>query len=486
MRGFWRYPLLPATFAWALATICGLSPPFSRDALNDHLMLPLLWRQQGWFWRDSWLTFTAFPPLADIPYILFAGKPWDVAASLWHALGALATLLLLARALRQYDLPAGQRGWGLLLWMAMPTSLALCGWAYVDLWLCAAAAGCVLILSLPELKPSHGWGLGAAAAAAVLIKYNGLVAALAVALALAWRLATAPRLLMAIAWRALIVCLPPLLWWYGDNAAQLGSALYPLGGRPGSLTWLDYRMQAYGESYLWAALAPLRVFLWGEVNNPQLFDGMLSPIWLLAPLALSRADRRASALLVAAMVYLLFAVSVDIRARYMLPATVFLVPLACMALQRITAAKLRRALLIAALIPGVMAYGQYLSWSAPWTYWQHGRAAYLAAHVADYPIQHWAATHLPEDARVYLLWMAGRAYYLRRSYGADIGREGERLRRIIRHGGGFPFTHILMNRRLAERSLGSELGDGWKRWLSGTCLLARQGDFELRRFSVCR
>jgi len=463
----------------------GLVPPVFRDALNDHLMLPLLWRKHGLFWRDAWLSFTANPPLADLPYALFASYPWDWFASVWHATGALVVMLLLNVCMRRLHLTSGIRAGVMILWLTTPVVVNLCAFTYVDLWLCAAAAGLSALLMLPAWQSRHAWLFGLCLGMALLIKYNGLPLVIAGMLALVVRWHACPCCMLSWIWRSSLACVFVASGWYVGNYLQLGGALYPLGTQTG-MGWLAYRIGAYGEPAWWAALAPLRQFFWGEFGNPVLFDGMLQPLALLGVVGAYRLRRspRAAALLLMSMVYALFALQVGVRARYWLPGIVPLYPLAGYALFQMR--RWSAWVLAAGLVPALSACIVFWLWLAPWQFWLHGRDAYLSAHLADYPIQHWAETHLPSDAKVYLLWMAGRAYYLHRGYGADFGREGERLRRAIQHGGERMFTHILMNRRLAERTLGNELGDEWEHWLHNTCLLVRQGDFEIRSLSPCK
>ncbi len=471
-----RHPLAPALAAWAVATIAGLVPPFSRDALNSHLILPRLWRWHGLFWRDTAHPFTGSPPLADLPYLLFADRPWDLAASCWHALGGLFTLLLLDRLLRQLEIAPHLRRWGLFVWITMPTVFSLCGWAYVDLWLCAATAAIACLLTTP-MQPRHGWGLGALLAAAVLIKFNGLAVVAAAALGLGWRLAGEPRLLLAITARALLPLSAALLWWYGGNFAHFGTAIYPTLHGGGRIHWPEYRVLAYHEPSWWAALAPLRAFVWGEINNPRLFDGALSPLLLLFPFAgRLRLDRRIGALLIAAICYLAIALTTGVRARYLLPATPFMLPPALLALQRIRPAALQRMLLATALLPPLISISLYLQWLAPWEYWREGRDPFLAHHLADYPIQHWGAAHLPDGARVLLLWMGGRSYYLHRDAIFSMGQ-------LRPPPAAARFDYLLLNTRVAEMT--SSNHQRWRRLVRQGCRIAADRDYAIWRLSPC-
>lgn len=476
---WWQHPLLPAFILWLIATVSGLVPPFSRDALNSHLLLPQLWQQHGLFWRDAWLAFTAYPPLADLPYLLFAHYPWDVTASVWHASGALICLLLLNRAMLQLDIDASMRRWGLLLWMAMPTLFSLCGWEYVDLWLCAATAAAIVILSKTELHAADGWRLGLAITAILLIKYNGVVIMVALFFAAAWRLAANPGLLWAMFWRTTITVGVLAAWWYAINELQLGDPLYPRSsGAESAVGWLQYRILGYHEAPWWAMLAPVRLFFSGEVNNPRLFDGMLSPILLLGVFAWKQADRRMQGLLLAALTYLAFAVTTGIRARYFLPLTLFMLP-PTMAACRLLQPKLLRLVLALSLALSLLTSYQYLAWLKPWDYWQHGRDAFLSHHLKDYPLQQWASRHLPPNAKVYLLWMGGRSYYLQRNSRYRMGKEDAPLPANLTE----TFDYLLLQVPVSARTLRSD--PIWQQLRNHSCTIASSPPFALWKLQPC-
>jgi len=482
----WRHPLAMPFVILTVVSIFGLVPPFSRDALNDHLMLPILWEHYGFFWRDTALGFTAYPPLADMPYILFAGHSWDWAASLWHALGAAVTLIYLNRAMRNLHVSISARRTALLSWAICPAVVSLATWCYVDLWLCAFAAVATDILTRPLWKNSDTWLLGLVLGLAMLTKYNAAPLVLGLLMALLWRWGKVPGQAVRHGLLSLGVCLLVAGWWYIGNWMMLGAPFYPLGEGGGGTSWLRFRMLGYQEAFGWAAVAPLRQFFWGEVNNPRLFDGMLHPLWLVAfafPF-FWRHNRRISALLLACLVYITFAVSTSIRARYWLPGMTLALPLTGLMLMRARNAA-TKSVVAMSFAPPLVACALYLFALHPWHFWLHGRDAFLQRMVPDYAISRWAASHLPFDSHVYLLWNAGRAYYLGRSYGVDFVREGATLRAHLNHKEEFEYTHILMRRDLADRTLGEDFPERWKEFLAGSCRVAKAGAYELWKISPC-
>jgi len=476
---------MPVT-VWVIVSICGLVPPFSRDALNDHMMLPLLWERHGLFWRDMALSFTAYPPLADIPYILFAGHSWDWAASLWHALGALVTMLFIHRSMQFLGVSEGPRRVVLLSWIMAPVVIALCTWSYVDLWLCAVAAAVAGKLLKQEWSRADAWCYGLLLGFGMLIKYNGMALALAGFLGLAWRWRESGAVMLPILARAVITACVVAGGWYIGNWVFLGHPFFPLGVSGSGLSWLQIRQQGYDEPFWWALLAPLRMFFWGEVNNARLFDGMLSPLWLLcfAAVWIWRRDSRMTAVAIMALIYMIFALSISMRARYWLPGLAVMLPLLGLLLMRMRG-QLWCVVVAAAFLPPVLAGIVYLRGLAPWQYWFEGRQAFLQKHVVDYGITDWASGQLPHDARVYLLWTGGRAYYLDREYSLDFGREGNQLKKAILQHASFPYDYVLMRRDLADRTLGVDIPVRWGSWMEATCMVVKQGAFELRRLQPC-
>jgi len=485
MHSIFRRPLLPAVLIWLAAALLGLVPPFSRDAMNDHLMLPMLWQEHGLFWRNARLAFTAYPPMADIPYLLFAGHAWDPAASLWHACGALLTLVFLRQAMDNLHVGPVSNGVALLAWLSAPIVIALCTWSYVDLWLCAAAAAMTEYLSRARWRRRDAWLFGIVTGLAALVKYNGIPLAIGGLLALAWRWRQNRRVWIWVL-QAGIAGLLVAGWWYMGNWRMFGHALYLPGASDAGIQWLQYRELAYHEPFFWAALAPLRQFFWGEINHPRLFDGMLHPLWLLGLPACwrLRASSRVASLGMAAIVYALFALSTSVRARYWLPGMTMLIPLLGLALTHVRG-RWRRTWVAAGFIPGVLVSGMYIMALSPWTYWMHGREAFLLTHVPDYAITRWADTNLPKQANIYLLWTGGRAYYLRRTYHADfMSGEVNAQKMIVQRA--FPSqSYLLMNRKLADKSFVENAQDAWRNMLGCSRLLSRQGAFQLWKINAC-
>jgi len=481
-----KSPLLPAGVVLAVAAILGLVPPFARDELNDHLLLPALWLEHGLLWRDKSFALTAYPPLADLPYLLFSHQPWDWASSLWHATAAALTLLVLNKTLLNLQIEAPSRRWALLIWACTPVVVVLCTWSYVDLWLCLIAAAFIERLSRDEWSSRDALIFGLLLGLGILIKYNGIALAAAAIVALLWRWRKTPVRAMKYGAYAGLTAILVSGWWYGVNYLELGHPLYPMGQGQTGVGWLQYRVVVYGEPFIWAILAPLRAFFWGVTGNPVLFDGMLNPLYLLMlPAAwMMRHSNKHGAIAIAVVAYLLIAFTASARARYLLPAAVMMLPLAAVALTQISA-KWRGAILTAAFLPVLFSNYLYINELSPWLFWQKGREAYLNSKLPAYELEQWASEQLPENAEIYLLWMGGRAYYLQRPFLVDTVIEGDSLKKALLNNETVPFSHLIMRRDLAERTLGQDLPNQWHALLKESCILAKKGNYELWKMARC-
>ncbi|MDX8414290.1 MAG: hypothetical protein R8J85_09415, partial [Mariprofundales bacterium] len=287
-------------------------------------------------------------------------------------------------------------------------------------------------------------------------------------------------LLCMIGWRAGFVTMVAFFWWYGGNYLVFGNLLYPLGEGFAGLPWLTHRQLIYHESFWWALLAPLRMFFWGETNNPVQFDGMLSPLLLLGLLVGWRARERITpALLIGAMTYLLIALSSASRARYLLPATVFLVPLTAIALERYLSLRYRSIVIMTVIVFSMFNSGRYFSWLAPWDYWSHGREAFLSERVHDYAIQHWISNNISPDANIFLLWMGGRAYYLHHPFSYRMGREERPLPSDLAD----HFDYLLFHTRATKQSLTPQ---AWIELRNASCPVVRSPPYALWRLQPCK
>jgi hypothetical protein len=236
----------------------------------------------------------------------------------------------------------------------------------------------------------------------------------------------------------------PVVPWLAKNWYQTGNPFFPLLGgifaakgpaveAPAeyiSLGILAKRELLYGESWWQIAALPLRLFFFGQDDNPQYFDGALSPVLiLLLPWTFKGKWREEKRLLCAyALFFLAYALFlVDLRARYVLLIVPPLVILFAYGVFNIYLRIKQPAYLIAGLLVfagyhGFYLYG-YFREVRPISYLLGSgtRADYLERMLPEHATFQFINRQLPAGAKIYLLFVGRRGYYCERDYFHDGG-----------------------------------------------------------------
>jgi hypothetical protein len=243
------------------------------------------------------------------------------------------------------------------------------------------------------------------------------------------------------------------------------------------------RENMFGEGFWETLLIPVRYFFQGQDNNPRYFDGVLNPLLILLPpfAFMNKSLSRDKLLfLVFAVFVIITATFLDhIRIRYILPAIPVLCIMAVMGFSNISSwmmnrpNNLRYALIAVFLAAVIMLLGQnalymknYYQRIAPWNYvtGKESRDDFISRHVGSYPAMQYINKSTPEHAKVRLLFLGRRGYYLNRAYedSADMGMtfinrlaEASKSRESFRkqlHSSGF--THLLIRTDLFQKYLG--------------------------------
>jgi hypothetical protein len=337
---------------------------------------------------------------------------------------------------------------------------------------------------------------------ALATKPNGLVAALVIASLVAWTIAKTESHSLTKNFAELSLfgglALIPFLPWAAKNWFQTGNPFYPLlgnlfaghGSSPGvavgfgGLGIFDKRELLYQESF-WQILGlPLRVFFSGQDDNPQYFDGVLSPVLIaFLPWAFKGKWFEEKKLL-AGFALLFFAYAlflVELRIRYIL---VIVPPLAALLIFGVFNVYLRikrPAYLFAAVLFFAAWQGSYL-----WGYFQaaeplgyllgrESREDYLTRMLPEYAAFRYIERETTPSAKIYLLFIGRRAYYCERDYFHDSGDLPGYLLGVIRNAKGpgdiekalrqMKITHLMVRGDLLAAFLGNNLTpDQTKTW----------------------
>jgi 4-amino-4-deoxy-L-arabinose transferase-like glycosyltransferase len=375
---------------------------------------------------------------------------YDFIAKHTHALfGFLTGLLIYAYLTRRLSRVYGLLGF--FFFISTPAVLRLSHWAYIDLGITFYSTAALLcLLRWYEEREAWRWLLlaGLSLGFALATKPNGLLAALLLGLLFVLVIGRAPRvpLRRLVSDLALFagVTLLPFTPWLMKNWHQTGNPFYPSFGnfvpaRNASAIdaasfvgfgVLEKRHLLYGES-IWQILGlPLRVFFSGQDDNPQYFDGVLTPVLLLfLPWAFrGKWSEEKKLIALFAFGYLALALFlIDMRIRYILPIVPPLVVLLGYGIFNMYLSIKRPGLLYATLLFFAAWHGTYL-WryvqdNRPYKYLSgsESREAFLDRALPEYPAMRYVNEEVTSTAKIYLLFLGRRAYYCERDYFHDAG-----------------------------------------------------------------
>jgi hypothetical protein len=457
-------------------------PPWERDELVYHLALPRAFAAAGGYVRPDDNIFASLPsgwesieallhalgsaPLYDAPF-----NPRLLGA--WTAWGVCLATVALAREL----------GAGRLAWLAgaalslVPTFAEFASLAYVEPYLVLVSTlGLVAALRVSRGQRGWWWVAGVLGGVAASVKYSGLaVAGLLAAVVAVGSVAagstgdpaapgapagggrageggTRAEAGLRVLAVAALVGAP----FYVRNLLQRGNPFFPMAfGLLGGEGWDDLRAAAYwetlrqygaGEGVLGALSAPLRLFF--ARDHLAGFEGSIGPLPLLggvagaAIVARSASPERAHAarlVLGFAGLFTLFWASTVVQARFYLVAVPALLALGAAALAELRAPRAVAIAASAASLALSLAWGAssyaWLWTRQPTTAWLRGaltRDQALERVLPDsYAAMQAVDALVPQGARVWLVWMRGYTYYLRRPYRLDSVYEEWRLAELL-------------------------------------------------------
>lgn len=435
--------------------ILNLTPPTARDALIHHLAIPKLWLKNGGFYEIQWADFSYFPMNIDLLYMIPLYFHQDFIANIIHMGFGIGTACIIYHYLKaRFDCISGLLG--VLIFLSTPIVFRSSTQAYVDLGLVFFSTASVFALiryrngGFQEFKwlfissLSMGLALGT--------KYNALVIWFFLTLSIVfvssrdtkkqWPSIRAGAIFFVI---SLFIFSP----WLIKNFILTGNLLYPLftGGIAPMIAgenrtgFFQMRELLYGENFWETLIIPLRMFFQGQDNSTRYFDGVLNPaLIILSPFAFARKsffrDKLFFLSFIMFFVLTVFflegkAFGMDQIVRYMLPVIPFLSILTVMGMFNIWdwALKLSaplRSIVIAAFLAtfilsmsGNMFYmNNYYQKINPIRYLSgmETRDEFISRHISSYDAMQYLNAHTPENARIRLIFLAGRGYYLDREY----------------------------------------------------------------------
>jgi 4-amino-4-deoxy-L-arabinose transferase-like glycosyltransferase len=472
--------------------VLGFLPPTARDELTHHLAIPKLYARAGRIIEVPMAPYAYYPMLLDMLYTPLIYWGYDFLAKHTHALfGFLTGLLIYAYLTRRLSRVYGLLGF--FFFVSTPAVLRLSHWAYIDLGItfyCTAALLC--LLRWCEEREARRWLLlaGLSLGFALATKPSGLLAALLLGLLFVLVIERGPRkplggLVSEITLFAGVTLLP-FAPWLVKNWHQTGNPFYPLLGnffpaRSASVIdaasfvgfgVFEKRHLLYGEN-LWQIVGlPLRIFISGQDDNPQYFDGVLTPILvLLLPWAFKGKwsdEKRLIAFF--AFGYLALALFlIDMRIRYILPIVPPLVLLLGYGIFNMYLGIKRPVTLLFFTAWHGTYLWRYVQDSRPSKYLSgsESRESFLDRALPEYPAMRYVNDKVTSTAKIYLLFLGRRAYYCERDYFHDAGelpafligaiqkaKDPEDIGRVLRSRN---LTHLMLREDLLIRFLTDNL-----------------------------
>jgi hypothetical protein len=442
--------------------ILNLTPPIARDALIHHLAIPKLWLKNGGFYEIKWADFAYFPMNVDLLYIIPLYLNKDFFANFIHMSFGLGTALLIYRYLKnKISRVAGLLG--VLIFLSTPIVFRLSTQTYVDLGLTFFITASIFTFiryrdsNFKELKwlvlSSLAMGL------ALGTKYNALIAWFFLSLAIVFIYSRdTGKQWKAIEQGAVFFFISLLVFspWLIKNIILTGNPLYPMfkEGVHSIIStdthtgFFKMREFLYGENFWETLLIPVRIFFQGQDNSARYFDGVLNPLLLIAPpfALMNKSFYRDKLFFISFAIFFILtaffleqkAFSMEAIVRYILPVVPLLSILTVMGVVNIwnwsmnlsipfrnVLATVLIVFLIIMMSKNIFYIRNYYQNISPVNYisGKESRDEFLTRHNSSYPAIKYINTHTPGNARIRLIFLAGRGYYLDRIYseGASYG-----------------------------------------------------------------
>lgn len=190
-----------------------------------------------------------------------------------------------------------------------------------------------------------------------------------------------------------------------------------------------------GNVSVWDSLAaPLLVFIKGRFHDPALYDGIVGPVFLLAPLAVWRGKKSLTIRILGlfSLLFLLYWGFTVRQVRFLIPV---LPLLSFLLIAGVSELRSRLAYVVIGLFAtaSVAIAVKTVLDQKPIAFWsgRESRDAYLSGRLIGYPLYQAANRRLGPDDRLYLVNMRNFGYYLKPDWRGDFIFEFYRLERLL-------------------------------------------------------
>lgn len=426
-------------------------PASDRDELIYQLEVPRQLLLAGGF-RDFPDNFYAFfPQLANMLTLLGLGTAGESAAKLYQVSFGILLAAAMACFGRQF-LSKKSALFSVLIFLTTPTIMVLMSLAYVDLaYAFYAFLALVCLLDAEKTPGQKGLATGCLLGAAAAVKYTGLqLMGLFMIFSLFQYLRDRERVWAKTIILFLMVGVLGITPYLIRNFLMTGWPLFPFpaysftlqphihwSGEQAQfyLLWLGQYGTPLGQAaVLHTVLAPVLVFLIGRFNEPQFYDGMLGPLFLLIPFLLLRSPKnhQIKNLGLFAILFLYYWAITTKQIRFLIPILPVLCLLLAYGLQHHRHFLWKGVAGFLILLNGVFGTQAILA-RDPIPFWlgRESRDAYLQRQLPMYTIYQQVNQQLKADDKVFLINMKNYGYYLNVVWTADFAFERYRFDKAL-------------------------------------------------------
>lgn len=448
--------LLFLIFAGSMIFFASL-PPTDRDELIYHLAIPNAWLKQGggFYFQDN--IYAYFPQLGELLMLLGLGLAGELGARCFHFIFGF----LLGAAFYGFsEIYLGKKGavLGLFLFFTTPIVLTVLPLAYVDLTF-ALYSFLALICLLEFFKQENLYWIllaGLLTGAASATKYTGIQFSVLLMLLFLY-VSLERRSYKKLVQGFLIFIIPIgilLVPYLIRNYRITGWPLFPFafGDLPlnPDINWDRERARLYlgwlgsfgtplgARTPERILLSPFLVFLIGKFNQPEFYEGVLGPVFLLTPLVCWKTPKTPllKHLGIFSILFLYYWAFTTRQARFLIP----ILPVLCFILVfGLKSLAFHRWLTVAVILLGLGNLGMAafeLGKKNPMLYWKNkNRDHYLSQQLDNYRIYQEANRRLNTTDKVFLINMKNYGYYLDVPWRGDFIFERYEIDHLLEAGG---------------------------------------------------
>jgi hypothetical protein len=430
-----------------------LTPDPGKDALIYHLAVPKLFLKHQGFYFISGNIFSNYPLFNEMLFLLALWLRGEVLAKGMHFIALLGILLGIWQFTRLRTNEQFFPFLSMLIFLSVPSVFMVSHLAYNDLFITYYSMAAVLAFIRWVEQRESPWLVlfGVFSGLAIASKYTALLLPLLGCLGVLWacwhhraNFGEISRRLFLYLFLVVLLGAP----FYMKNWIMTGNPFYPFfypifGGRgwdPDQARLYDYFVSnlGMGRSFSDYLLLPWNVSFRAKLGSPA-FDGLLGPIFFLTLpflIGVRRIEFSIKIIIIYCAFTFLFWASSAQQIRYLIPIFPFLALFVGILLAYYNRRYLRGLLgllILGSLIFNGFFIARYFLEINPLrvVVGLEDRDSFLSRRLPSYGMFKFINTHLPENSRIFLIYLKNWGFLLDRDYYSDSMFESYTIQKII-------------------------------------------------------